>query len=205
MIKTFFFDLGNLIVPFEIDSKFKNLQKFTNLKPEEIHEKVLLSEEIRLFETGKISSGEIFDFVKKTLDSEMNFEQFTEIWNGIFKIEPILSEDFIGKLSKKYKLLILSDTNEIHFEFIKQNFPVLSYFDDFVLSYEVGFLKPSKEIFQITVKKTGCLPEECFFTDDIKENVEGAKKLGINAVQFISAEQFENYISDLSLIEKKPR
>ncbi|MGI8669643.1 MAG: HAD family hydrolase [Aridibacter sp.] len=203
MIKTFIFDLGNVIVPFEVDSKIKNLQQFTKLKPEDIHEKVLLSEEIRLFETGKISSREFFDFVKKTLDSKMNFEQFVENWNGIFILEPILSKNLIKNLSEKYKLLILSDTNEIHFEFIKQNFPILRYFDDFVLSYEVGFLKPSREIFQIAVEKAGCPPEECFFTDDMEGNVTGAREFGINAVQFISAEQFENYISDLNLIEKK--
>ncbi|MDQ3633176.1 MAG: HAD family phosphatase [Acidobacteriota bacterium] len=203
MIKTFIFDLGNVIVPFEAESKIKSLQEFTRLKPEDVHEKVLLSEELRLFETGKISSLEVFDFVKKTLDSEMSFEQFIENWNGIFILEPILSEDFIGKLSKKYKLLILSDTNEIHFEFIKKNFPVLKYFDDFVLSYEVGVLKPSKEIFQIAVEKAGCLPEECFFTDDIEKNVAAAKNLGINTVQFISAEQFEKHLLGLSLIEKK--
>ncbi len=203
MIKTFIFDLGNVIVPFETNSKFKPLQQFTRLKPEDIQEKVLLSKEIRLFERGEISSRDVFDFVKKTLDSEMNFEQFVENWNGIFILEPILSEDFIGKLSEKYKLLILSDTNKIHFEFIKQNFPVLKYFDDFVLSYEVGVLKPSKEIFQIAVEKAGCLPEECFFTDDIEKNVAAAKNLGINTVQFISAEQFEKYLLGLNLIEKK--
>ncbi|MGI8543778.1 MAG: HAD family hydrolase [Aridibacter sp.] len=203
MIKTFIFDLGNVIVPFEADSKIKSLQEFTRLKPEDVHEKVLLSEELRLFEMGEISSLEVFDFVKKTLDSEMSFEQFIENWNGIFILEPILSEDFIGKLSEKYKLLILSDTNEIHFEFIKQNFPVLKYFDDFVLSYEVGVLKPSKEIFQIAVEKAGCLSEECFFTDDIEKNVAAAKNLGINTVQFISAEQFEKHLLGLSLIEKK--
>lgn len=203
MIKTFIFDLGNVIVPFEAESKIKSLQEFTRLKPEDVHEKVLLSEELRLFETGKISSLEVFDFVKKTLDSEMSFEQFIENWNGIFILEPILSEDFIGKLSEKYKLLILSDTNEIHFEFIKQNFPVLKYFDDFVLSYEVGVLKPSKEIFQIAVEKAGCLPEECFFTDDIEKNIAAAKNLGINTVQFISVEQFEKHLLGLSLIEKK--
>lgn len=201
MIKTFIFDLGNVIVPFEADSKIKSLQEFTRLKPEDVHEKVLLSEELRLFETGKISSLEVFEFVKKTLDSEMSFEQFIENWNGIFILEPILSEDFIGKLSKKYKLLILSDTNEIHFEFIKQNFPVLKFFDDFVLSYEVGVLKPSKEIFQIAVEKAGCLPEECFFTDDIEKNIAAAKNLGINTVQFISAEQFEKHLLGLSLID----
>ncbi len=204
MIKTFIFDLGNVIVPFGADSKIESLQKFTKLQPQDIHEKVLLSEEIRLFEKGLISVREIFEFIGKTLESEMSFEDFIENWNSIFILEPILSEDFLSKLSKKFRLLILSDTNEIHFEFIKQNFPVLQYFDDFVLSYEVGFLKPSKEIFQIAVEKAGCLSEECFFTDDIKANVEGAKKFGINAVQFISAEQFKNHLNITDLIQKEP-
>ncbi len=197
MIKTIIFDLGNVIVPFEIDSKSKSLQKLTKLNPADINEKVLLSEEISLFERGKISSRETFEFVRTTLESEMSYEDFVGNWNGIFKSETLLKEDLIADLSKNHRLLILSDTNEIHFEFIKRNFPVLTYFDDFVLSYEVGFLKPSEEIFQAAVEKAGCLAEECLFTDDIEKNVAGAKEYGINAIHFLSAEQFERELKNL--------
>lgn len=204
-MKTIIFDLGKVIVPFEVELRISSLKEITTLTAEDVNEKILLSVEGRSYEEGKLSSAEFYEFVAKTLESKMSFEKFSEVWNSIFMLEPILDESLIEELSRKYKLLILSDTNEIHFEFIKQNFPILRHFDDFVLSYEVGYLKPSKEIFQAAVEKAGCLPEECFFTDDKLENVVGAKKYGINAVQFISAEQFEEYLADNYLIKKELR
>jgi glucose-1-phosphatase len=200
MIKTFIFDLGKVIVPFELDNQIKILEKVCDLKHTEIREKILAAEEISLFETGKISAESLFETLKKLLGLRMTFAEFAAAWSSIFSLEPIISEQFIEKLSKKYRLIILSDTNELHFEFIRQNFPILRFFDDFVLSYQVGFLKPSREIFNAAIAKANCLPEECLFTDDREINVAGAMKFGIDAILFISAEQFEKKIVDRKLL-----
>jgi glucose-1-phosphatase len=200
MIKTFIFDLGKVIVPFELDNQIKILEEVCDLKHTEIREKILAAEEIRLFEMGKISAEELFQALKKLLGLRMSFAEFVTVWNSIFSLEPIISAQFIEKLSKNYRLIILSDTNELHFEFIRQNFPILRFFDDFVLSYQVGFLKPSREIFEAAIAKANCLPEECLFTDDREPNVAGALKFGIDAILFTSAEQFEKEISDRKLL-----
>ncbi|MCY7375213.1 MAG: HAD family phosphatase [Pyrinomonadaceae bacterium] len=200
MIKTFIFDLGKVIVPFELDNQMKILEAVCDLKHAEIREKIYAAEELLLFETGKISAEETFQSLKKTLDLRMNSGEFVAAWNSIFSLEPIVPENLIERLSKKYRLIILSDTNALHFEFIKRNFPILRFFDAFVLSYEVGFVKPSAETFQAAVEKAQCAAEECFFTDDKEANVIGAIKFGINAVQFVSAEQFEREIKNRKFI-----
>jgi putative hydrolase of the HAD superfamily len=191
MIKTFIFDLGMVIVPYDIEIGLDNFAKVSDFTNLEIRQKLLLGEENGLFHLGKITSEEFFEAVKKSVNLRMNFAEFREAWNSIFFLTPIISEDLIEKLARHHRLIILSDTNEIHFEFIKQNFPVLKHFDDFVLSHEVGFQKPDPKIYDAAVEKAKCRPEECFFTDDKLANVEAAQKLGIRGVQFISAEQFE--------------
>ncbi len=191
MIKTIIFDLGNVIVPFELDNGVKILESFCDIGHVEIREKIFASEEIRQFETGKISAAAFFEHLVSLLSVKIRYEDFVHAWNSIFSLEPLISENLIANLAAKYRLLILSDTNELHFEFIRQHFPILRHFDDFVVSYEVGFLKPAPEMFQAAVEKAQCLPNECFFTDDREGNVEGAKTFGIDAVQFISAKQFE--------------
>ena len=200
MIKTFIFDLGKVIVPFELDNQMKILEAVCDFKHSEIKERIFAAEEITLFETGKISAEELFEALKKLLHLQMNFSEFVEAWNSIFSLEPIVSECLIEKLSQKYRLIVLSDTNELHFEFIKRNFPILQFFNDFVLSHEVGFAKPSAEIFQTAVERAGCAADECFFTDDKETNVAGALKFGINAVQFTSAARFEWEIKAQNLI-----
>ena len=163
MIKTFIFDLGKVIVPFELDNQTKILEAVADFKHADIREKIFAAEETTLFEIGRISAEDLFESLRKLLNLRMNYAEFVAAWNSIFSCEPILSETFIEKLSEKYRLIILSDTNHLHFDFIKQNFPILRFFDDFVLSYKVGFIKPAPEIFRAAVEKAQCLPAGMFF------------------------------------------
>lgn len=188
MIRTFIFDLGNVIVSFDhskIVSKFGAVCKYSH---DEIFSKAISSELVREYSVGAITTTEFYEAIVRELDMSMSFEDFFQAWNCTFVSEPIIPERIIKNLSEKYKLLVLSDTNEMHFDYIKENFPILNYIDDFVLSHKVNFVKPSAEIFQAVVEIAGFKPEECFFVDDLKINVEGAKKFGLNAMQFISAE-----------------
>ncbi len=88
-------------------------------------------------------------------------------------------------------MLVLSNTNAIHFPMVAKLYPILQHFDHYVLSYEVGAMKPSPQIYQEALRHAQCKPEECFFTDDIPAYVEAARREGIDAVQFQSAEQIE--------------
>lgn len=200
MIKTFIFDLGNVIVPFDIEIGIGNVSKICDLGNDEIREKLFGGKFSQDYHSGKISEKEFYKSVKKSLNLRISFEEFVDAWNSIFLPEPILTDELIGRLAQKYRLIILSDTNKLHFEFIKQKFSVLRHFDDFVLSHEVGAQKPSFQIFEVAIEKARCSPKECFYTDDNKNYVEKARELGINAVQFISAEQLEADLQSRDLL-----
>lgn len=202
MIKTFIFDLGNVIVAFNHNKIVEKLQCVCRQSSDEIFARAISSKLVQDYNLGKISSAEFFDSVIRGLELEMNFADFCQIWNCTFEFEPIIPERIIKKLSKCSRLLILSDTNELHFDFIKENFPILNYFDDFVLSHKVGAVKPSEEIFRRVIERAECLPEECVFIDDIEKNVEAAKRLGLNAFQFISVEQLEAELKARNLVWK---
>lgn len=200
MIKTFIFDLGNVIVSFDHSKIVHRLKTVCEQTHEEIYSKAITSQLVREYNIGKITSAEFSDAVNRELDLKMDFADFSQAWNCTFVLEPIISEQIVKSLSEKYKLLVLSDTNELHFDYIVENFPILNYINDFILSHKVSCVKPSPEIFRAAVKIADCLPEECFFVDDVPANVEGAKKFGLNAIQFISAEQFEEELKTRNLI-----
>jgi putative hydrolase of the HAD superfamily len=61
-------------------------------------------------------------------------------------------------------------------------------------------MKPQPEIYRAAIDAAQCSPEECFFTDDIPEYVEGARQMGIDAVQFESREQIERELSARGII-----
>jgi putative hydrolase of the HAD superfamily len=200
MIKTLIFDLGNVIVPFNHRKIVEKLQCVCEKASEEIFAEVISAKFVQDYNLGKITSAEFFDSVNLALKLEMNFADFSQTWNYTFEAEPIISEQFVKKLSECYRLLVLSDTNELHFDFIRENFSVLDYFDDFVLSYRVGAVKPSAEIFRAVIEKAECLPDECIFIDDVEKNVEGARRYGMNAIRFISVEQLEAELRAKNLV-----
>jgi putative hydrolase of the HAD superfamily len=200
MIKTFIFDLGNVIVSFDHNKTAERLMRVCEHASDVIFGKAFTSPLVQQYNLGKITSAEFFETLSRELDLRMNFADFSEAWNCTFAPEPLVSEQFIKTLADKYKLLLLSDTNELHFDYIRERFPALDYFDDFVLSHKAGAVKPSAEIFQAVVKIADCAPEECLFIDDLESNIEGAKKFGINALQFISQTQLEQELKTRGLI-----
>lgn len=200
MIKTFIFDLGNVIVSFDHNKTAARLASACEHASDVIFGKAFSSPLMQQYSLGKLTSAEFFEAVSRELDLRMDFNDFSQAWNCTFASEPLVSERLIKSLAENYKLLLLSDTNELHFDYIRENFPALDYFDDFILSHKAGAVKPSAEIFQAVIKIAGCQPEECFFVDDLEINVEGARKFGINALQFVSEQQLEQELKTRGLI-----
>jgi putative hydrolase of the HAD superfamily len=97
----------------------------------------------------------------------------------------------VAALKRRYPLVLLSNTNVIHFEMLEAHYPILQLFDRRVLSHEVRAMKPSPIIYEAAVAKARCKASECFFTDDIAAYVQGACQCGIDAVQFQNQGQIE--------------
>ena len=93
-------------------------------------------------------------------------------------------EGLLKKLKKNYNLVLLSNTDEMHFTYIKDNYPILDIFDGIILSYKVGYKKPSPLIYLHALKKTGRFPSHILYIDDIKGYVRAAKLFGIKSIQY---------------------
>jgi putative hydrolase of the HAD superfamily len=93
------------------------------------------------------------------------------------------------------KLLLLSNTNELHFNFIQRHFPWIKLFDAAILSYEVKEAKPQPAIYQAALKAAGFPPYECFYVDDIPSHVEAARQMGIDAELYQDAETLRHHLA----------
>jgi FMN phosphatase YigB (HAD superfamily) len=184
--KTIIFDIGNVIVSFDhsrIAEKFRRMRG--NSESNETATAVSATL-VRSYNLGLVSTKQFFDSVNLELQSNMSFEYFCDAWNSTFGRDPLIPEQFIHELAGDFRLLALSDTNELHFTYLRREFPILNRFDDFILSFEVGLLKPSSQIFEIALEKSNCSADQCVFIDDMQMNVEGAEKAGLKAVRFYS-------------------
>lgn len=200
LIKAVIFDLGRVIVPFDFQRGYTQIEALSGIPAGDLRRQIAATGLVPQFERGEIEPHEFVKQFARHLNFEISYEQFSEIWCSIFLPETLVPEELLIGLMERYPLLLLSNTNAIHFEMIRENYPLLRHFDSLILSYEVGAMKPSPLIYQRAIEKAGCRAEECFFTDDIAEYVEGARREGIDAVQFQSAAQIEEELKSRGVI-----
>jgi glucose-1-phosphatase len=191
MIKSVIFDLGKVIVAFDFTRGYAGMEKFCGYPAAEIPRRLASTDLVRRFESGLIEPEDFVAELSLILDLHVTYDQFCEIWSSIFLPEPLIPESLLEGLSRRYRLILLSNTNAIHFQMLEQTYPLLRHFHDKVLSYRVGAMKPSPAIYREAIARAECRPEECFFTDDIPEYVAAAQREGIDAVRFESREQIE--------------
>jgi FMN phosphatase YigB (HAD superfamily) len=186
------FDLGRVIVPFDYRRGYRRISELTGIAASEIPGMIRSTGLVQRLETGQIAPRDFVRDLSAVLGLRCSYEEFCEIWSCIFLPDTLVPEELLRAIASRYRLVLLSNTNAIHFETIRERYGLLRHFHAFVLSHEVGAMKPSPAIYQKAVEAAGCMPEECFFTDDIPEYVEGARHYGIDAAQFHSAAQIKD-------------
>ncbi|WP_028895458.1 HAD family hydrolase [Syntrophorhabdus aromaticivorans] len=195
MIKLFVFDLGNVILPFEhrqIGAKlYERSRDRKNLTPQRVFDVLFDMEEglINRYEEGLMSSSEFFEDLKSRFELDMDLEAFKDIWNPIFREDEDVKQAILYLKEKGYPLFLLSNTNELHFSYIMEKYPIVHVFDEWILSFEVGAKKPEERIFRTIFEKMDIRAEEVFYIDDIPPYVEAARALGIDGMIFRDAEQ----------------
>jgi HAD superfamily hydrolase (TIGR01509 family) len=195
-IEVILFDLGNVILPFNHYQIAEKLFRFSNGKgvkdPQSIFSYLFDLEKgaINGYETGRESSLEFFQHLKKYLQLTLSFEEFMPIWNDIFW-EDVGVSKIIRSLKGRKRLGLISNTNPLHFEYILRKFPIIRIFDKWILSHEVGFKKPDVRIFQKAMDWASVESKKILFIDDIKTHVEMAISLGMQGIHFISADQLK--------------
>jgi glucose-1-phosphatase len=191
MIKTVIFDLGKVIIPFDFKRGYQGLENVCGYPAAEIPRRIATTDLVQRFESGLVDPKDFVEQLSRVLDLHINYDQFCQIWSSIFLPDPLIPESLLEGISKRYRLLLLSNTNAIHFDMLEKSYPLLRHFHHMVLSYRVGAMKPEPAIFREAIARAECRPDECFFTDDIAEYVAAAKREGIDAVQFESRAQIE--------------
>ena len=180
MIRTIIFDFGDVFLDLDKPATARELKKF-----EISHFSEEMLQQNRHYEKGLLTSEE---FISGYCESfpKLTSEAFTNSWNAILIDFPEDRLEFLKKLKqeKSYRLILLSNTNHIHIDWVKQNISFFeefkNCFDAFYLSQELNLRKPEPEIYRYVLEKHDLKPEETLFIDDTSENTEAAEKLGIH-------------------------
>src|SRR5690606_22455386 len=137
------------------------------------------------YEQGLVTTNEFLEFYTENFP-KLAEDDLVDIWNFMLKDFPQNRLDFLKELknTSTYKLILLSNTNELHIEWIKEHVGFYeafkSCFDVFYLSHEINLRKPNKDIFDFVLNKNTLKADECLFIDDNKDNIKTAEKLGLH-------------------------
>lgn len=186
-VEAIIFDLGGVILNIDYNLTSK---AFIELGLENFDEIYAQAAQTKLFddiETGKISGSYFINQLLPFLPKNTSPNKVVFAWNAMILDFPKHRLEFLLKLKNKYKIYLLSNTNEIHLDAVNRSLSKASdlklndYFTKVYLSHEIKMRKPHGEIFDFVCKENNLLPQKTLFIDDTIRHIEGAKSIGINA------------------------
>lgn len=195
------FDLGQVIVRVREDRTAAAITRHARVSAEEIVRRVKNDELRHVFQEGRLSPDDWHRHLSEALGLRLSFPEFCNAWNSMLDREPMLEERLFEELSARYRLLILSNTDPIHVEWMEANLSVLQYFPERIYSCLVGVAKPGPGIYQIAIEKAGVEPEQIFYVDDALENVEAGRRAGLQAYQFRTARELVDELRSRRLLD----
>ena len=181
MIKTLIFDFGDVFINLDKQGAMDNALQLFKM---DVLENDMIFKNMQ-YEIGNITSLEFINFYKNKF-SYLSEKQIIEAWNYIIQDFPFHRLEFAKQLAtnNNYKRIVLSNTNEIHIDFIKENVPFYNEFKDcfdkFYLSHEINLRKPDIDIYEFVLNENDLKANECLFIDDTKDNTDMASSLGIH-------------------------
>lgn len=192
-IKALALDLGNVLVKVDHMRFCRRLGGLAGLPPQEVFARIFESDLEPGYDTGRLTSEEFHRRVTAQFGVALPFSQFSCWWNDIFDPMEGMAE-LVSQLASRYPLFLLSNTNILHFTFIRENYAFLNLFQGFVLSFEVGSRKPEPGIYQALIQRTGLPPAHCLFVDDKPAFVAAAQRQGLLSWQFTSPSEFISFL-----------
>jgi len=180
------FDIGRVLLRVDVSRAMDGLASGLSLTPQEVWSAIEKDPHWLDWQEGRISPRDWHLHITKRLGASLTFDQFTEVWNRALDPNPIHSEAFLEKLSKNYRLALLSNTDPIHMSNEEARFPFFRFFPMRIYSYRVGTSKPNPIIYRKALQACKVRAEEAVYIDDVAAYAEAAQRLGMSGIIFQS-------------------
>ena len=180
-------DLGKVLLPFEVERVWQALNPHFGVSYEEARSIVQALFKETAYGAGGVTGPQFYQHLVERTGLQLPYEAFCVAWSDMFwEDEAVIRLVAEAPVLKRY---LLSNTNDIHWEFIRERYPhVLEKFDHVLTSHELRLEKPDPAIYEWVIRDSGYPPEAHLFIDDIPANVEGARAVGMDAILHTDSE-----------------
>jgi glucose-1-phosphatase len=199
-IDALLFDLGRVVINIDFGKALACWAAHAGCAPANLAGRFAPDESYRHHETGRLSDAEYFQSLRSSLGIDISDAQFLEGWNAIFAGEMPDIASQLTRAGQHLPLYAFSNTNRPHVEHFSVAYAdVLSHFREVFLSSSIGLRKPDAAAYHHVVKAMGVPASRIVFFDDVTENVEGARAVGIHAVQVRSPADIAETLAALGI------
>ncbi|MDP7608268.1 MAG: HAD family phosphatase [Candidatus Marinimicrobia bacterium] len=196
-IKTIIFDIGGVLINIHPEKTLNFFENITELSINQLQESIIWDIYYQ-YEIGKLDNPQFYSAINNLFPEEKKFSE-GDFWRGwkLLLGEQTRVVNLLTNLYETMPIWLLSNTNPWHIQYLKSCSEY--YFHKFITgaiySYDVGYRKPDKTIYNLTMEKIGISGEEILFIDDDQGNVKAANEIGINAIVY---EGMEKLIASLA-------
>lgn len=205
-IKNIIFDLGGVIINLDINRTILEFNKLSEKPFETVYTQLQQKPIFDLFDKGQITENDFFSELKNYIDTTASQQQLRHAWDAMLLDFPVHRLELLKQLGSKYRLFLLSNTNETHVEtfesdlFKQHGYKNLEpFFEKVYYSCRMGMRKPDKEIFEFVLNENKLHAAETIFIDDSPQHIEGALTTGIHAKFLEKNKDITQLIKELNL------
>ncbi|HMD09005.1 MAG TPA: HAD family phosphatase [Candidatus Acidoferrum sp.] len=196
-LRAVIFDIGRVLVRIDVARAMHGLASGTSLSPSELWSAIEKDPRWPDWQEGRMAPRDWYLHLGRRLGGDFTFEQFTDIWNRVLDPAPIHEDALFQRLSKTYRLALLSNTDPIHVQHLEANYTFFKFFPTRIYSCSVQASKPHPLIYREALRALKVQAQEAVYIDDIAAYVEAAQRLGMGGIQFQSPPQL---VSDLKCL-----
>jgi HAD superfamily hydrolase (TIGR01549 family) len=194
------FDLGRVVLDVDFNRTLHCWASHARCEPQDLVARFARDQLYQRHEKGEISDALFFAGLRISLGIDLSDEQFLEGWNAIFAGEMPGIKPLLARAAGHLPLYAFSNTNRPHVEYFSGKYAdVLGHFREIYLSSSIGLRKPDAQAYDHVVKAVGVSARRIVFFDDLAENVEGARKVGLTAVHVTSPDDVANALAALGI------
>ncbi len=198
-IENIIFDLGGVLLDIDYNLTRIAFEKLGVVHFDKMYSQANADKLFQKLETGDISEDKFYKEINRSTGLHLSENEIRDAWNAMLLSFREESLTFLDHIRDRYKIYLLSNTNNIHLKSFyeiyhqkerKKSFE--QYFDKAFYSFEIGLRKPEAVCYEWVLKDLKIEPEKTLFIDDSINNIEGAKIVGLQTEHLTAGKKIEN-------------
>lgn len=203
-IKNLIFDLGGVILDLSVASTLESFARLSGMDRARVETLYASTPGFIQYEKGLINDADFRDSVREAFGVNASDTQLDDAWNAMLLGIPIAKLQLLTRLMDKYRVFLLSNTNNIHLQHINNvmmpgvtgDTSLDPFFHKTYYSHIMQKRKPDAEIFEQVLQENNLEPGETLFLDDHPKNIEGAAAVGIQTLHVVSPDLMLTYFHE---------